>query len=302
MNQEQVFFLTIVLLGTVGLALLLRTGRGPARIWGAALSAITFGFALAQAPVIGPIMESVVFYVLAALTVLSALATISLVHPLYCAACFGLTLVGTSALMAYQGAQFLAAATLLVYVGAILVVLLFVLMLAHPRGRAPYDWNRWEVFVSSGTGMVLLAMLSLLIGRTLAGPEKAAAQVSSFPWNESTTSSEPGEHRSEDLSSAKSGEGILGEDHVARIGQHLFGEHLLAVQGAGVLLLAALVGTALILSRMRGPSEEPLEPSDSVSAESPQEPPPRQDGGKVPRSSVFPINPSISGRNPFPKP
>jgi len=261
---------------------------------GLGLSAIAFGAVLGQTPIIRPLGEGILFYGLAAATVLSALAAVSLVHPLYCAVCFGLTLVGVSALMAYGGAQFLAAGTLIVYVGAILVVLLFVLMLAHPRGRAPYEWNRWEVFVSAGTAVVFLAMLSLLITRSLAGPEQRTAQAEAQrpqaalnqpAFNQSTLNQssegqsaegqlpeslslgEPSAERTAagppemDFLPPKAGQGVLADRHVARIGQHLFGGHWLAVQAAGLLLLAALVGAAVIIGRLHGPLEGPRQQS-----------------------------------------
>ena len=282
MNMQQMAFLTTMILGTGGLVLVLRPGRARLRLLGAGMSAMAFGAVLAQAPMIQPLAEGVLFYLLAAVTVLSALAAVSLVHPLYCAVCFGLTLVGVSALMAYGGAQFLAAGTLIVYVGAILVVLLFVLMLAHPRGRASYDWHRWEVFVSSGTAVVFLAMLSLLITRSLVGPEQRAAQaetqrrqaaeaLSAFhqsTLNQSTLNQSTEDQLPEGLSPGKqsadrtaawppetdflppkAGQGVLADQHVARMGQHLFGGHWLAVQAAGILLLAALVGAAVIIGR-----------------------------------------------------
>ena len=314
MNPQQMVFLTTIILGTGGLVLLLRPGWGAVRLLGLGLSAIAFGAVLAQAPMIQPLGEGVLFYLLAGLTVLSALAAVSLVHPLYCVVCFGLTLVGVSALMAYGGAQFLAAGTLIVYVGAILVVLLFVLMLAHPRGRAPYDWNRWEVFVSAGTAVVFLGMLSLLITRSLAGPEQRAAQAEAQRHHAALTrsaehpsSGDPSvfdksahrlaagdrsgeapaafgqspEHSTAEAQRAltpsaqrtaaaptemdflprKAGQGVLADLHVARIGQHLFGGHWLAVQAAGLLLLAALVGAAVIIGRWHGPWEGPQQPS-----------------------------------------
>jgi NADH:ubiquinone oxidoreductase subunit 6 (subunit J) len=330
-------FLTTIILGTGGLVLLLRPGGGMVRLLGLGLSAIAFGAVLGQAPIIRPLGEGVLFYGLAAATVLSALAAVSLVHPLYCAVCFGLTLVGVSALMAYGGAQFLAAGTLIVYVGAILVVLLFVLMLAHPRGRAAYDWNRWEVFVSAGTAVVFLAMLSLLITRSLAGPEQRAAQAeaqrdqaafarsaedqfSGVPsvFDKSAPGSAAGGQSAEPQTSAdqsgkaeaafhqspappatearsaqqtaapppetdflppKAGQGVLADLHVARIGQHLFGGHWLAVQAAGLLLLAALVGAAVIIGRWHGPWEGPQQPSTRSRQPRDAEPSPQTEPG-----------------------
>ncbi len=283
MNPQQVVFLTTIILGTAGLVLLLRPGGGTMRLLGAGFAAIAFGAVLAQAPMIQPAWEGVLLYLLAAMTVLAALAAVSLVHPLYCAVCFGLTLVGVSALMAYGGAQFLAAGTLIVYVGAILVVLLFVLMLAHPRGRAAYDWNRWEVFVSAGTGMVFLAMLSLLLTRSLAGPVQWAAQAEAHRQQAAGDEAHADSLLPEKTYlPPKAGQGVLADQHVARIGQHLFGGHWLAVQAAGVLLLAALVGAAVIIGRLRGPLEGPQQaanPPASAFA------PPQPDRSEVQRNS-----------------
>ena len=342
MNREQLIFLITVLVGTAALVLVLRPGKRTSRVLGGALAAGTLGALLGQAPWVGPALEGMVFYFLAALTVLSALAAISLVHPLYGAVCFGLSLVGVSGLMAYGGAEFLAAGTLIVYVGAILVVLLFVLMLAHPRGRAAYDWNRWEVFVSAGTAVVFLAMLSLLITRSLAGPEQRAAQAetqrdqaafarsaedqfSGVPsvFDKSAPGSAAGGQSAEPQTSAdqsgkaeaafhqspappaaeaqraltpsaqrtaaaptemdflprKAGQGVLADLHVARIGQHLFGGHWLAVQAAGLLLLAALVGAAVIIGRWHGPWEGPQQPSTRSRQPRDAEPSPQTEPG-----------------------
>jgi NADH:ubiquinone oxidoreductase subunit 6 (subunit J) len=41
-------------------------------------------------------------------------------------------------------------------------------------------------------------------------------------------------------------DGILAERHMANLGRHLFGEHLISVELAGTLLLVALVGAVAI--------------------------------------------------------
>ena len=60
-----------------------------------------------------------------------------------------LSLLGTAGLFLFQGAQFLAVATIVVYAGAILVTFLFVLMLAQPEGQASYDRVSWEALLSA---------------------------------------------------------------------------------------------------------------------------------------------------------
>ncbi len=123
--------------------------------------------------------------------------------------------------------QFLAAATIVVYAGAIVVTFLFVLMLAQPRGDAYYDRVSWEGLLAAATGAVLLAILSLTIGKLglnqVAGP--AADALAS---------------------------NVLTPEHVARLGGELFGRHLIAVEVAGTLLLVALVGATAVVSAQRG--------------------------------------------------
>ena len=113
--------------------------------------------------------------VLAAVTVVSAAAAVTFRNPLYCAIWFGQSLLGTAGLFFFTGAQFLAVATVVVYAGAILVTFLFVLMLAQPEGKAPYDRVSWEALISAVTGMVIVGVLSMTIGGVFS-PSAAAAQ------------------------------------------------------------------------------------------------------------------------------
>jgi len=124
--------------------------------------------------------------------------------------------------------------TALVYAGAILVTFLFVLMLAQPEGRAPYDRVSWEPPLSAAAGVVLVGVLSAAIGGLLsaAGAPSTAGLPASFSQESLAT-------------------GVLAQRHVARFGAELFGRHLIAVEIAGVLLLVALVGAAVIVEQAR---------------------------------------------------
>ena len=108
------------------------------------------------------------------MTVVSAAAAVTFRSPLYCAIWFGQSLLGTAGLFFLTGAQFLAVATVVVYAGAILVTFLFVLMLAQPEGKAPYDRVSWEALLSAVTGIVIVGVLSMTIGGVLSPAEPAA--------------------------------------------------------------------------------------------------------------------------------
>jgi len=105
------------------------------------------------------VSANALFWALAAVTIVSAVAAISSQNPVYCAIWFALTLLGTAALFLLHGAQFLSVATVVVYAGAIVVTFLFVVMLAQSDGHAHYDRISWGWVT---TGMATLAGAGLL--------------------------------------------------------------------------------------------------------------------------------------------
>jgi len=213
--------------GALGMWWLLPSREPRGRVAGAALLAIALGFGASQVPPIGNWAEQGIFFVLATVTIVAAIATVTMTNPVYCAIWFALSLLGTAGLFLYTGAQFLAAATIVVYAGAILVTFLFVLMLADPGGRAACDRTSWESLVSATTGVVLIGVLSITVAKVLDGTG----------GDEMITTLEPAKNA------------VLAEQHVLAIGAELFGRHLLAIEVAGVLLTAALIGAAAIVAQ-----------------------------------------------------
>lgn len=237
MSSAQVVFILAALCLAVGLWLMLP--RGLARGWmvGTAFTTVGLGLLVSQTPGLGDWLTNSLFYVLAGITIGSAVATIALPSPAYAAVWFGMTLLGTAGLFLFQGAQFLAVATIIVYAGAILVTFLFVLMLAHPQGRTPYDRMSWEALLSATVGSLLVGILAMMVTSALADRQAVAAAVP--------------------VTAAERQAGVLAEAHVAQLGEALFGPHLLAVEVAGTLLLAALIGAVIIVARGRQPTSTP---------------------------------------------
>lgn len=236
MTWHQQIFIAATFLVAVGIWLLLPRGTARGRWAGLLLASAGVGaWATALQPIAGW-MPAAVFYLLAGVTVASAIATISLRNPVYCAIWFAMTLLATAGLFLYQGAQFLAMATVVVYAGAILVTFLFVLMLAQPEGKAYYDRVSWESLLSAVTGAVIVGVLGMTIFFSLGrGAAPMAAQAA-------------GDRDAN----------VLAANHVERLGAELWGRHLLAVEVAGTLLLVALVGAAAILAHS---------PEDAVGAD-----------------------------------
>jgi len=231
--------LLAALASTLGVWLLLPRGNGAARSAGAVLTAAALGLWASQWLDLGDWGTDAVFSVLAGTTVLGAIGTIVMRNPVYSAIWFGVSLLGTAGLLLMTGAEFLAVATVVVYAGAILVAFLFVLMLAQPEGRAAYDRTSWEAPMSAAAGMILVGVLSMTFARTLTATDQTGRPVLA-------TADEAAGDRTEH---------VLAAPHVARFGAELFGRHLIAVEVAGVLLLVALVGAAVIAGK-KGEDEQ----------------------------------------------
>jgi NADH-quinone oxidoreductase subunit J len=132
----------------------------------------------------------------------------------------------------YQSAQFLGVATVVVYAGAIVVTFLFVIMLAQPEGHSAYDrltWGGLPKVLGVITAGLLVGILTFMLG-----PLKNQALKTS---SDSAAAAQ---------AHLKAADGILAEKHVANLGRHLFGEHLVSIELAGTLLLVALVGAVAI--------------------------------------------------------
>jgi len=228
----------------VSLWLLLPRGtQSPASMrLGTVLGLLALAAFVATGQRLGSIGEEAVFLIVSLVAVVAGAATIVTRSPVYSAIWFALALAGVAGVLLVLGAQFLGVATIVVYAGAILVMFLFVLMLAQPSGLAPYDRVSSEPLLSAVAGAVLLGLLTLSIGRLTAEPaaccntpSRAAAMADAAPVAPAAV----------DVAKADRME----SDQVARLGAELFGRHLLAVEVAGVLLLAALVGAIAVVSR-----------------------------------------------------
>tara|TARA_B100000212_G_C27080296_1_gene407806 strand:- start:145 stop:615 length:471 start_codon:yes stop_codon:yes gene_type:complete len=114
-------------------------------------------------------------------------------------------------------ASFVAAAQVLVYVGAINVLILFAIMLVNKKeDLKPIKYLNSRKIISS---TICIILLSLLIRVDL-----------STVWN---------------IANPKLS---IGEESTVRIGEHLFSDYLLPFEVASVLLLMAMIG-AIVLAR-----------------------------------------------------
>jgi len=161
--------------------------------------------------------ETVVFFLFAAVSVASAAVVVLARSLIYSAFALLFTFFGVAGLYVLLGADFLAATQLLIYVGGILVLLLFGVMLTHKL----YDLDLKSEVTQFVPGLFiavgLFAILTVTAVRT--------------PW--------------------AAGAGRPPAPTTAEIGRLFMGPYLLPFEAASVLLLVALIGAAMIVRRRK---------------------------------------------------
>ena len=157
---------------------------------------------------------SFVFYVLAALTVAGGLATVLLKNLVHCALALTIAFAGLALLFLQLDAQFAGFAQILVYIGAVAILVVFAILLTH----GPEDPKEGGVF-----------------SRTwLAGLLVAAAVFAVLAW--AVLASMPGLPY----------ESAAPQVTVMQIGNALMGRYVLPLEIVALLLTAALIGAVIV--------------------------------------------------------
>lgn len=202
--------------------------------------------------------DDVMFWTFGIGALMSGVLMITARNPVYAALWFALATLSTCGLFLLQHAPFLAAATIIVYAGAVIVTFLFVIMLAQQNGAAGYDQKSSQSLLATISAFVLLGALSVTLlsekidvarpviaaaasenesasnGMTmsLTMPNEAPAAVAVLPGN---------------LMSKADADHPVG--NMQGLGKSLFGDYLFAVELAGTLLLVASIGAIAIAPR-----------------------------------------------------
>jgi NADH-quinone oxidoreductase subunit J len=186
----------------------------------------------------GPIGETLLFSVFAAAAILSAILMITNRNPVYSALWFAIVTLSTCGLFLLQYAPFLAAATVIVYAGAIVVTFVFVIMLAQQSGATIYDQRSRQPLLSTLAAFVLLGALIAALQMSRADASTGVVSGAAVPAQLAANPlSQPAEN--ETLGSMQA------------LGRSLMGDYLFAVELAGTLLLVATIGAIAIAPRRR---------------------------------------------------
>jgi NADH-quinone oxidoreductase subunit J len=163
--------------------------------------------------------ESVIFYVLAALALSSALALVALTRSgVPAALCLALTLTSLAGIYVLLGAHFVAIVQILVFVGAVMVLLLFSIMLLDPGG---------DDFAAPRPEQAALKLVGILVA--LAIPVLLLMWIPAAPHT---------------LAPLPEGFGGARE-----VGLQLLGGYLPVLEALGLILLAAMVGAVILAKR-----------------------------------------------------
>ena len=180
--------------------------------------------------------QTVSLVVLTAMLIASAMGVVLLQNIVYAAFLLGATFISVAGLYVLLNADFVAAAQVLIYVGAVNILILFAIMLVNKR--EDYQEVIYGAIRSVATGVVCLGLFALL-GITVTSTNWAIApSIAKLPST------------------------------MVVIGMHFFSDYLLPFELASVLLLVALIG-AIVLARRelvpepvqvgQAPSEDTLE-------------------------------------------
>lgn len=101
-----------------------------------------------------------VFWLLSALVVLSAAGVVLFRNVFHASLCFVLTFIGLAGVHLLLGAEFLAAVQIVIYIGAIAVIIVFAVMLTPPDiGHSNLSNRQWWL-----AGLTSLVAAALLVG------------------------------------------------------------------------------------------------------------------------------------------
>src|SRR3954465_6822490 len=123
--------------------------------------------------------ETALFYAFAAVLLASGLAVITARNPVHGALALVLSFFTAAAVWMLLRAEFLAIALVLVYVGAVMVLFLFVVMMLDVNFAARRQHFRSYLPFAAGVGILVLVEMTLVIfdsaiGRTLPAPAPPA--------------------------------------------------------------------------------------------------------------------------------
>ena len=178
------------------------------------------------------------FYLFATITVASAFMVIASRNPVHSVLFLILTFFNAAGLFMIAGAEFLALILIVVYVGAVAVLILFVVMMLDVDFAELREGFLQYLPVGGIIGAVLAIELILVLGSTTLSPDAAATAVQPIPDMAVTS-------------------------NIKAIGDLLYTRYIFFFQLAGLILLVAMIG-AIVLTLSHRPNVKRQNIGDQV--------------------------------------
>src|ERR1700685_3043280 len=164
----------------------------------------------------------IAFAIIAALTLVSAVAAMSLRNLVHCALCLALTFAGLAAFYLQLGAAFVGWAQVLVYIGAVAILIVFAILLTRSSEGAPQP----VVSRSWGVGIAIAVLVFGMLARAIMTSSLADKMPPAKP-----------------------------DPTVREIGDQLMTRYVLPLEVIGLLLTAAAIGAVIIAMKDAGHAE-----------------------------------------------
>jgi NADH-quinone oxidoreductase subunit J len=168
---------------------------------------------------------SALFFIFAGFAIACAISMVYHKNPLYSAISLVGVFIALSCIYVTLAAPFIAAVQVLIYAGAIMVLVVFVIMLLNLDEDKPLNRLRYLYAVGGGLGLILLVQTFFIFYAVMRAPQQT----------------------------------INGAETVGKtmsIGQGMYTQYLLPVEIVGVLLLMAIIGGVVLARRLAQPQLE----------------------------------------------
>ena len=171
-------------------------------------------------------IEALVFYIFAGITVASGVLVISARNPVHSVLFLILTFFNSAGLFVLLGAEFLAMILVVVYVGAVAVLFMFVVMMLDINYVEMRQGFLQYLPIGGLIGLILLVELIVVLGGWHLAPELAVSAAAPMSTDFSVNNTQA-------------------------LGQLLYTHYIYLFQAAGLILLVAMVGAIVLTHRKR---------------------------------------------------
>ena len=172
------------------------------------------------------IIQALAFYLFAAITVASGFMVIASRNPVHSVLFLILAFFNAAGLFVLMGAEFLGMLLVIVYVGAVAVLFLFVVMMLDINFVELRQGFLQYLPVGGMIGLILLVELAMVLGGWVIAPEAKSVAADPIPALDKVTNTHA-------------------------LGQVLYTKYIYLFQGAGLILLVAMIGAIVLTLRTR---------------------------------------------------